>query len=444
MQGAAADPAALERGVRQLLADKVCGTHVGLWLLVPEYLRLGLWDLLRAWSGQPGERVEPRLGLQLVNEAALCVGAVRARRCLSQKGFELACGLPFVAADPAIHDLLDAHTVEQAQALQIALGMIRRSCGHYAGQTLAIDPHRLLSYSKRQMRRRKEKNEGPAVKTSQVFFCLDTDTQQPLGFTIGTAALTAAQAAPALLGLAQAILRPDGRPLVLLDAEHYSAELFRHARNNTPFDLLAPLPQTRRLKARLAGLDPEIFSPRWAGFATATVPYRFTGDEENFHLLVQRCGERRQDQRFKAFLATRPDDEVQALTQEFPKRWHVEEFFNAHQRLGWKKAGTLNLNIRYGQMSLALLAQAALHGLRQRLGEPWRNAEASCLARDLFEALDGDIRVHEDTILVTFYNAPQAERLRPHFEHLPSILQSQNVDPRVPWLYNFKLDFRFA
>jgi hypothetical protein len=441
---APADPASLERGVRQLLADKVCGTHVGLWLLIPEYLRQGTWDLLRGWSGQPEGRVETRLALQLVNEAALCAGSVRARRCLSQRGFELACGLPFVAADQPIHDLLDGHSVAQAAALQRALGMIRRSLGHFPGGTLAVDPHRMRSYSKRQMRRRKGMDAGPARKTSQTFFALDADTCQPICFTSGSSAVTASQATPALLDLCRSILQPAGRPLVLLDCEHYSADLFRHARNETPFDLLAPLPQTARLKARLAGIPPDAFTPRWAGFATATVPHRFTGDSEDFHLLVQRCGERPQEQWFKAFLSTRQGEEVQTLCHEFPKRWRVEEFFNANQSLGWKRAGTLNLNVRYGQMTMALLAQSALHALRTRLGEPWQNAEASCLARDLLGALDGDIRVHDDTILVTFYNAPNAERLRPHYEHLPAILESEKVDPRVPWLYNFKLDFRFA
>jgi hypothetical protein len=32
-----ADPTSIERGVRQLLADKVNGNLVGLWLLVPEH-----------------------------------------------------------------------------------------------------------------------------------------------------------------------------------------------------------------------------------------------------------------------------------------------------------------------------------------------------------------------------------------------------------------------
>ena len=42
------DPASLERAVRQLLADKISGNQVGIWLLAPEHLRLGTWDLLCA------------------------------------------------------------------------------------------------------------------------------------------------------------------------------------------------------------------------------------------------------------------------------------------------------------------------------------------------------------------------------------------------------------
>ncbi|MCH7930474.1 MAG: hypothetical protein IIA01_08235, partial [Proteobacteria bacterium] len=57
--------------------------------------------------------------------------------------------------------------------------------------------------------------------------------------------------------------------------------------------------------------------------------------------------------------------------------------------------------------------------------------------------LDGDVRVSGETITVTYYNAPNAERLRQHYENLPDKLHSENIDPRIPWLYDFKLDFRF-
>ncbi len=60
----APDPASIEQGVRQLLADKVSGDLVGLWLLVAEHLRLRTWDLLEVLGQvKPAESVEPRLAM---------------------------------------------------------------------------------------------------------------------------------------------------------------------------------------------------------------------------------------------------------------------------------------------------------------------------------------------------------------------------------------------
>jgi hypothetical protein len=211
------------------LADKVSGNHVGLWLLVPELLRLGVWDLLRAWTGRPTGHVEPRLALQLVYEAALCVTGVRAHGCTHQRGLELASGLYFLASDVAIHDLLAHCTVSQARALQVALGKIRLSSGHFQGRLLAVDPHRVRSFSKRLMARRRDGKKQPSIKTAQTFFALDADTGQPLGFTTGTAARTASAAAEDLLGLVADILNPNDRQtLVLVDNEHCTAQLFDH------------------------------------------------------------------------------------------------------------------------------------------------------------------------------------------------------------------------
>ncbi len=439
------DAASLERGVRQLLADKVSGNLVGLWLLIPEHLRLGTWDLLCGWSGQSGERVEPRLALQLVHEAALCSTGLRHRRSLSQRGFELANGLPFVANDVAIHDLLAEHTVAQSQRLQVALGRIRRASGDYAGRLLVIDPHRIRSYSKRQMRRYRDNQKSKAFKVAQTFFVLDPDTHQPVCFTTATSACLATTAAIELLGLAAEILTPKpGEILVMADVEHLTAELLQHVQRHTPFDLLVPMKNTHLLQEQLRAIPAKRFNRRWAGFATLKQPYHMTQrDAGDLFQFVQRTGEAPDDYHLKAFLATVDRPEVDPLTRDYPKRWHVEEFFNAHQALGWKRAGTLNLNIRYGQMTMALLAQAALHQLRRRLGEPFCTWDAGHLARALLAGLEGDVRVHEDTIVVTYYNAPNVERLRQHYERLPDRLEHENIDPRVPWLYGFKLDFKF-
>ena len=445
---AKADPASVEGQVRQTLANKVSGSLLGLWLLVPEHLRLGSWDLLRAWSGEAaGGDLAARLALHLVHEAALCRTSLRNDRSLRHKGFELANGLPWLPTDGALHDLLAAHTIEQAQQLQVALGKLRRASGHFPGQVLALDPHRLVSYSKRDLVKRSPTVGQAPTKQAQIFFLLDAATRQPLCLVNASSARNLSAATEELLALAQQILpHPQGqRTLVVADSEHFTAELFDHVRTHTPFDLLAPLAQTAALQNAYRALPPEHFKPHWAGFAIATQTFqpRRSAAVEPCYRYIQRTGERPQDYHFKGFACTRARSEVPTLTRDFPDRWHIEEFFRFEQDLGWKRAGTLNLNVRAGQMSLALVTQTLIHQLRQRLGEPFAQWDSRHLAQDLFSGLEGDLRVEQDTLVVTYYNAPEATLWKQHFENLPRQLEKAGVDPKIPWLYNFKLDFRF-
>jgi hypothetical protein len=109
---------------------------------------------------------------------------------------------------------------------------------------------------------------------------------------------------------------------------------------------------------------------------------------------------------FKAFLGTSDRDETADLSQNYSQRWHMEEFFKKYQAFGWDGAGTMNLNIWYGQMTMALIAQAACFMMRQRLGPPVDQWDAPHVSKDFFRGLEGDIRVQRDSIGVTYYNAP--------------------------------------
>lgn len=440
------DPGSIERGVRQLLSDKVSGHLVGLWLLVAEHLRLGTWDLLCGWTGRSTERMEPRLAMQMVHEAALCARGIRSNRTLGHRGgFALVNGLPFVASDTAVHLLLDTRTIQNTQSLQVALGKLRFVMGDFHGKLLAIDPHRVRSYSKRHMRLRKPRASERAVRTAQTFWVLDADTYQPICFTTATSARTVAEATPELLNLAGEILTPQKHvPLVLADAEHCCWELLDHVRQRKDFEMLVPMPNTQAIRRQMEKIPAESFTRRWAGYATARRPYPMPyGDHENCYQYLQRTGERPEEWHFKAFASTVNGDEVESLTVDFPKRWHIEEFFNAYQALGWDHAGTMNLNIRYGQMTMSLIAQAVVQQLRTRLGGPVAEWDARHFAKDVLHALEGDVRVEGDTIVVTYYKAPNAELLRSHYEGLPEKLANEGTAPEIPWLYDFKLDFRF-
>lgn len=235
------------------------------------------------------------------------------------------------------------------------MGKIRRALGDYTGKRLAIDPHRIRSYSNRQMRRHGNDQKTKPVKVAQTFFSLDVDTHQPVCFTTGTAARTATTAAIELLGLTADILSPaPGESLVLADIEHQTAELFDHVQLHPPFDLLVPMSKQSALQKRLRAIAPEEFTRHWAGFATAKQRYQMVHSKpEPIFQFVQRTGEQPDDYHFGAFLSTADRDEVEALARDYPERWHVEEFFNTHQALGWGRAGTMNLNIRYSHMTMA-------------------------------------------------------------------------------------------
>lgn len=466
----------------------------GLWLLIPEHIRLGTWDLLNTWSNGNGEKEEQikqvtgmnsRLAMQLINEASLCVPGVREKRTLSQKGFELANGLPFVASDEAIHHMLSSHTILESQRLQIALGKIRLTFGHFKGKLLAIDPHRVRTYSKRQMIRRKKDIDSKPCKMAQTFFCLDADTKQPICFTTGTAARNVTKATPELLQLASTILNisrssrssrskkknikdtdtdtdtgkgkgkgkgnekepgKEKKVLVLADNEHYTRELMDWIFTESPFDMLVPMQNKIDLKKQLKNIPARAFKTHWAGYATTVIEYHMKESSCGpYYEFIQRCGERPQDYDYNSFLCTsnRDGGEMRDMAFSFPQRWHIEEFFKNDQAPGWNRFGTMNLNIQFGKMTMSLFAQAAIHMMRQRLGKPYEIWDAQHLAKDFFKAIEGDIRVQNDTIIVTFYNPPNARLLKRNYENLPQQLEEEGCNPRIPWLYDYKIDFRF-
>jgi hypothetical protein len=429
----------IQRHVREMLAEKVSGTLVGLWLLLPEHLRLGTWDLLNAWTGvENPDVIEPRLALQMVHESALCLNGIRRKRTLRQKGFETLNGLPFVATDRSIHDLLDQHSIGEAESLQLALGHIRHVRGHYPGELILIDPHRIKTWTKRQLPLKKANISAKAGKMLQTFFAIDGDSGQPYGLGIGSSSLTVTQATPPLLERVASIL--PAKALLIADVEHFTFELLKQLARHNKFSILLPVPHRKGLMRQITSMP---YTPMWAGYAVAEGRYQPSASHEPIRLIVQRTGETKQTYTYKPFVTTSHQSAADLMTVLFPERWNIEEFFNLEAALGWNRASTLNLHIRFGKLTMALIAQAAIYELRKKLPGDIKNWTAESMAQKLFNGIDGDIRVKNDTIIVTFYNAPEADTLKDHYTSLPKRLEAEGIDPRVPWLYNFKVDFRF-
>lgn len=429
-----------QRVVREILANRLSGNHIGLWLLVPEYLRMGAWDLIKGCFGEYcDESINARMGLQLVNESALCATRIREKNALCNQGFSLANGLSFLATDESIHNLLDQQRVDQYKNTQVALARIRKLAGHYHKEALlVIDPHRIISSSKRIMAKKKKRPGEPSQKMLQTFFCNDANTGQPVAFIIGSSGQTCSAASIQLVD----IIPKAGfdKVLILADKEHFTREILELIACRKDIDILMPAPNIPKVTERFAMLD---YHRKWPGYWLGESTYRLKESDSTLRLIVQRNGEIYDQYTYSAFLTTSDQPAEKLLPQDFPKRWSVEEFFNFEGDMGWNRASTFNLNVRYGKQTMALIAQAASYQLKKKLPPPFKQWTARHTAEQIFLSMDGDVRVNGDTIIVTLYNDYQKLGIEKHYQNLPNILRKEGVDPRIPWLYNYKLDFRF-
>jgi len=408
-----------------------------LWLLVPELLRLGAWDLLKGWTGESDIDLGPRIALQMVNESSLCINRIRRKSSLGHQGFELVNGMGRLITDEQAHLLMSGHTMEQARELLVNLGIQRQLSGHYTGEIIAIDPHRIISSSKRVMAKKRKDPGTPSQKMVQTFFAVCAKTGQPIMATMASTGMTTSKATSGLLNSICRIIKWNS--LLLADKEHFTHELFKWAKHHRDFGILTPALNTTRIQTIIRDL---FYKPLWAGYAIAETMFKFKDHDGSYRLIAQRSGETQNSYVYNAFLTTSEKDARELVCENYDQRWTVEEFFRFENDMGLNRASTLNLNIRYARMALAMIAQAATYQLREKLKGNYKTWNAQHLANEVLAWADGDIRTEGDTIIVTFYG-PQKHLNISNYVNLPELLENEGINPRIPWLYDFKLDFRF-
>lgn len=406
-----------------------------MWLLIPGLLKLGVWDILKGWTGKQDMDIEPRIALQLVNESALCTNRIRKKSSLNHQGFQLLNGMSRLVSDEQVHLLLNSHTMKDAHDMMLNLGIQRKLSGHYRGDLIAIDPHRIISSSKRMMAKKKKKPEAPSQKMLQTFFSVSAETGQPIMATMSSTGMPTTKASLGLIGTTDQIIKAPS--LLIADKEHFTNELFESVSNNRNFDLLTPALNSQRIKNILNTLE---YTKLRAGFAIAETDFYFDGQNTKHRLVAERFGEK--DYRYGGFLTTSSVDAQTLLCENYDKRWSVEEFFRFENDMGLNRASTMNLNIRYANLSMAMLAQAATYELRKNMACEYRKWDARHLANEVLAWNDGDIKVRDDTIIVTFYGSSDYIK-KEEYINLPAKLIQNGIDPHIPWLYNYKLDFRF-
>lgn len=382
--------------------------------------------------------------MQMVNESALCVNGIRPKRTITHQGFDVLNGLGYIVSDKTIHELLDRTTVQQTKQLQLALGKIRKQLGDYKNRVYILDPHKIITYSNCITPKKIISHDSKPKKVLQTFFCIDAASGQPIGFTIGSSGRTVSDASNELIDMLLEI-NPEGG-LLLADTEHSTVKIMDRILKESNLEAIIPAPRNKGIEKYYEKINYVESKGMWVGYSIGSVPYRLGEMQNDINLISQRIQQEPGMYNYKPFYSTilKTEEEYKDMvTVKFRDRWNIEEFFNFESALGWNRTSTLNLNIRYGKMTTGLIAQAAIYRLRQKLPKPYKTWTAEHLAKSLFSSTDGNIRVKNDTIIVTFYNFPLELGLQKYYQDTPFKLQSEGINPKIPWLYNFKIDFRF-
>jgi hypothetical protein len=226
------------------------------------------------------------------------------------------------------------------------------------------------------------------------------------------------------------------KTLILADKEHFTQEIAAYFLGSQSLDVLMPAPSTKRINTCIQNLD---YKELWAGFSIAETGFGFSNSSSEFRLIAQKEAIHGKQEVYKAFLTTSDKDSAHLLSNVYSKRWNIEEFFNFEGDMGWNRASTFNLNIRYRRQSLALLTQAAAYGLRKKLPEPYSKWTAAMRSEKVLTNMEGDVRVKDDKIIVTYYGDHETLGIKDKYHNISQRLKNQNISPKIPWLYIYKL-----
>jgi hypothetical protein len=230
--------------------------------------------------------------------------------------------------------------MQQVEELIVNLGHQRKLSGHYPGDVIAIDPHRIISKSRRIMTEKKKVPCEPSQKMLQTFFSVCCESGQPIMAHIASTGMPTTKITERLIRGTDQIVRTGA--LLVADKEHFTNELLTVVNNQySHLDILVPVIRNEKIDNLIKRLE---YTPLWAGYAIAETTYSLNDSRENFRLIAQRAGENKNNYLYSAFITTSKKPAHQLLTKEYDKRWGVEEFFKFENSMGLNKASTMNLN----------------------------------------------------------------------------------------------------
>jgi len=414
-------------------------TSAGGFFFIPYMLQLKAHDLIASLAGAKQQGIpNERLALGIVFESIFGFTAgIRAVDSVSRADFGLLAGLPFLPSvstqyrflqDVSVQDGLDCQTRLGRQL--ISLGQIKPGCA------VNIDGHNVKTFSRKEMKLSfltKEDRYGKAVRT---FYTQDQESRKPLMALAAYSGTTVSQVTRQLADRTRDIL---GQSFILVaDKEWYCGQLIKELHEQCGISVLTPAKSSTKRKKEFDAVPLDQYEHGLQG-NIATLYTTMTSFEGPLRLLLKK----RRDGKYFALITPATEMTGKTAMPVYTKRWRIEDFFAENLFLGVQRLPSMNLNAIQAMLSLRLLAYHVMDNFRHDLGHPYCTHTPELIHREFVDGIQGRIQLRSDVLEVIVYGFRHQAAVESILTNVDQKLERANVDPRIPWLGNRRIRFKF-
>jgi hypothetical protein len=429
----------IEHEVSALLKRGLTSTSAGGFFFIPYMLQLRANDLLASLGaakqqGIPNESIA--LGIIFESIFGFTAG-IRAVDSVSRTDFGLLAGLPFLPSVSTQYRFLQDVPVQDGLDFQTKLGKQLISLGQVTpGFPVNVDGHNIKTFSRKAMKLSfltKEDRYGKAIRT---FYTQDQESKKPLIALAAYSGTTVSQVTRQLSAQTRDILGRDF--FMVADKEWYCGQLIQELHQQYGVAVLTPMKSSTKRKEQFDAVPLDKYDRTiWGNIATLyTTRTNFDGP---IRLLLKR----RRNGKYFALITPATEVTAETAMPVYTKRWRIENFFAENAFMGMHRLPSMNLNTIQTMLSLRLFAYHVMDNFRYDLGHDYRNKTPELIHREFVDGIQGRVQLRSDVIEVNVYGFQHQAAVESILTNVDAKLKHADVDPRIPWLGNRRLRFKF-
>ncbi len=422
-----------------MLKRGITTSSAGGFFFIPYLLQLKSYDYLGEMGNPKLEGIsKERLGLAVIFESLFgYVKGIRAIDSVSKADFGLLFGLPFLPSPSTEYRYLQDISVKESLDFQVAMSRRLAQLGQISVEgPINIDGHNVKTFSRKEMKRSyltKEERYGKAIRT---FYTQDQYSGKPLIALAAYSGTTVSQVTPKISELTHDILKKDF--IMVADKEWYCGQLINELHKTNGISLLVPVKRSKKRIAEFESVPWDAYEKTIAG-NIASLYTSMLDYNGSLRLFLKK----QPDGKYFALLTPHEQISKEIAMPNYTKRWDIETFFGQNSYLGINQFPSLNLNAIQAVLSLRLAAFNVMDNFRTDLGNEHITKTPELIHRYFLDGVQGRIQLRRDMITVNIYGFKYERDVAPLFLNLDKKLSNAGVDPRIPWLGNRRLEFKF-